>query len=37
LVERRGGLLKSLATEQQLFDVVARPYLVSLIDPDAQA
>lgn len=37
LVERRGGLLKSLATEQQLFEVVARPYLASLIDPAAQA
>jgi predicted nucleic acid-binding protein len=36
-VERRGGLLKSLATEQQLFEVVARPLLVSLIDPDTQA
>ena len=33
LVERRGGLLKSLATEQQLLEVVARPYLASLI-PD---
>jgi hypothetical protein len=29
--ERRAGLLKSHATEQQLFMVVARPYLVSLI------
>jgi uncharacterized protein len=37
LVERRGGLLKSLATEQQLFEVVARPRLASLIDPDALA
>ena len=37
LVERRGGLLKSLATEQQLFEVVARPRLASLIDPDTQA
>jgi uncharacterized protein len=36
LVERRGGLLKSLGTEQQLFEVVARPYLASLIDPEAQ-
>jgi putative PIN family toxin of toxin-antitoxin system len=32
-VERRGGLLKSLATERQLFDVLARPYLRALIDP----
>ena len=31
LVERRGGLLKSLATEQQLFEVVARPRLAALI------
>jgi putative PIN family toxin of toxin-antitoxin system len=37
LVERRGGLLKSFATEQQLFDVVVRPRLASLIDPETQA
>jgi uncharacterized protein len=37
VVERRGGLLKSLATEQQLFEVVTRPYFDSLIDPDARA
>jgi putative PIN family toxin of toxin-antitoxin system len=37
LVERRGGLLKSLATEQQLFEVVARPRLSALIDPETQA
>ena len=37
LVERRGGLLKSLSTEQQLFEVVARPRLASLIDPETQA
>jgi putative PIN family toxin of toxin-antitoxin system len=37
LVERRGGLLKSLATERQLFEVVARPRLASLIDPETQA
>ena len=36
LVERRGGLLKSLATEQQLFEVVARPRLSALIDPETQ-
>ena len=35
-VERHGGLLKSLATEQQLFEVVARPYFASLIDPDTR-
>jgi hypothetical protein len=37
LVERQGGLLKSMATEQQLFDVVGRPFLASLTDPAAQA
>lgn len=37
LVERCGGLLKSLATEQQLFEVIARPRLASLIDPETQA
>ena len=37
LVERRGGMLKSLATEQQLFEVVVRPYFDSLIDPDTRA
>jgi putative PIN family toxin of toxin-antitoxin system len=37
VVERRGGLLKSLATEEQLFEVVARPYLLSLIGPDTRA
>lgn len=37
LIERRGGLLKSLATEQQLVEVVARPYFNSLIDPDTRA
>ncbi|HTV35678.1 MAG TPA: putative toxin-antitoxin system toxin component, PIN family [Xanthobacteraceae bacterium] len=37
VVERRGGLLKSLVTEQQLFEVVSRPYLATLIDPESQA
>jgi uncharacterized protein len=37
LVERRGDLRKSLATEQQLFKVVARPYFDALIDPDTRA
>jgi uncharacterized protein len=37
IVERRGGLLKSLATEQQLFEVIARPYFDALIDPDTRA
>jgi predicted nucleic acid-binding protein len=36
-VERRGGLLKSHVTEQQLFEVSARPYFESLIDPQARA
>jgi hypothetical protein len=36
VVERRGGLLKSLVTEQQLFEVLARPYFDPPIDPDAQ-
>lgn len=31
LVEQRGILLKSAATEHQLFDVLARPYLAALI------
>lgn len=33
VIERRGTLLKSVATEQQLFAVLARPYLASLIAP----
>jgi putative PIN family toxin of toxin-antitoxin system len=37
VVERQGGLLKSLATERQLFDVVARPYFDGLINPDTLA
>jgi uncharacterized protein len=36
LAERRGGLLKSVATERQLFDVVARPYFDDLIDPETR-
>jgi predicted nucleic acid-binding protein len=32
VVERRGDLLKSLATEQQLSEIVARPYFASLIE-----
>jgi uncharacterized protein len=36
VVERRRGLLKSHVTEQQLFEVLARPYFESLIDPDAR-
>jgi predicted nucleic acid-binding protein len=36
LVERHHVLLKSPATEGQLFAVVARPYLVSLIDADTR-
>jgi putative PIN family toxin of toxin-antitoxin system len=37
LAEQRGGLIKSLATEQELSNVIARPYLAKLIDPDTQA
>jgi putative PIN family toxin of toxin-antitoxin system len=37
LVQRSGGLLKSQATEQQLFEVLARPYFDPLIDPDTRA
>jgi putative PIN family toxin of toxin-antitoxin system len=37
LVERHGRLLKSAATEQQLFDVLDRPYLAELIAPDSRA
>jgi putative PIN family toxin of toxin-antitoxin system len=37
VVARRGGLLKSHVTEQQLFEVLARPYFDSLIDLDARA
>src|SRR6266545_5746516 len=35
-VERSGVLLKSLATERQLFEVVARPYFVPLIGRETQ-
>lgn len=31
VVEQRGTLLKSVATEQQLFEVLARPYFASLV------
>jgi predicted nucleic acid-binding protein len=37
VVERRGVLLKSLATERQLFEVVARPYFEDLIDTATRA
>ena len=33
MIEQRGILLKSTLTEQQLFEVMARPYLASLISP----
>jgi putative PIN family toxin of toxin-antitoxin system len=36
IVAQRGVLLKSIATERQLFDVLARPYLASLIAPATQ-
>lgn len=35
LVHRRGGFLKSAATERQLLDVIARPSLAALIAPAA--
>ncbi len=35
LAERGGGLLKSQATERQLFEVLARPYFDPLIDRTA--
>jgi putative PIN family toxin of toxin-antitoxin system len=34
--QRIGVLLKSAATEAQLFDVLARPYFVPLIDPETR-
>jgi hypothetical protein len=37
VIEQRGILLKSAATEQQLFEVLARPYFVSLIAPAGHA
>ncbi len=37
LVARHGVLLKSAATERQLIDVLARPYLAALIAPAARA
>lgn len=37
IVEQRGTLLKSLATESQLLEVVARDYLAPLIDAETQA
>lgn len=36
IAAQRGLLLKSIATEQQLFEVMARPYLAALIAPAAQ-
>jgi putative PIN family toxin of toxin-antitoxin system len=36
-IEQSGGLLKSLVTEQQLFEVLARPYFATLIDDDTRA
>ncbi len=37
LLQRRGVLLKSTATEAQLFEVLARPYLTQLIAPASHA
>jgi len=36
-LERRDTLLKSLATERQLFDVLARPYFSPLIGDEVRA
>ena len=36
LAARRAGLLRSAATQQQLFDVIARPYFARLIDAEAR-
>jgi uncharacterized protein len=36
VVQRRGGLLKSAATEEELFAVMDRPYLAALIDPETR-
>src|SRR3954447_10653932 len=35
IIEQRGTLLKSTATEGQLFAVLARPQLAALVDPAA--
>jgi uncharacterized protein len=37
IVEREGVLLKSLATERQLVDVLARPYFVPLIGGETRS
>ena len=37
IIEQRGLLLKSIATEQQLLEVITRPYLSSLISSSTQA
>lgn len=37
LAARRGVPLKSEATERQLFDVLARPYFLTLVSPDTRA
>lgn len=36
-IAQRGMLLKSAATERQLFEVIARPYFVPLIDRETRA
>ena len=36
LAAEQGTLLKSHATEQQLFEVIARPYFVTLIAPETR-
>jgi putative PIN family toxin of toxin-antitoxin system len=37
VIEQHGALLKSIATERQLFEVLARPYLASLVAPATHA
>ena len=37
VIEQHGALLKSIATEPQLFEVLARPYLASLVAPATHA
>ena len=37
VVEQRGTLLKSISTERQLFEVIARPRIAELIEPASVA
>lgn len=36
IVERHGRVLKSVTTQQQLFEVIERPYFATLIDADTR-